>query len=146
MQPISFFAAGIPRGQPRPKAFSRGGHASVYDPATAEGWKSQVAIAAKEHLPSSPIESALTLSLTFYIGRPKSHHRTGKHHGELRADAPKYHTSKPDADNFAKAVMDAMTLLRFWQDDSQVCILRVAKRYANGPTGCVIEIKEAPTS
>ena len=35
--PISFTVLGDPKGQPRPKAFSRGGHAAVYDPGTAEG-------------------------------------------------------------------------------------------------------------
>jgi len=36
---LSFFVAGIPKGQPRVKAFSRGKHAGVYDPGTSDGWK-----------------------------------------------------------------------------------------------------------
>ena len=41
-------APGIPKGQPRPRAFSRNGHARVFDPGTAEGWKSAVAVAAQD--------------------------------------------------------------------------------------------------
>jgi len=36
---FSTFARGAPKGQPRPRAFSREGKASVYDPGTAEGLK-----------------------------------------------------------------------------------------------------------
>ncbi|NCA12937.1 MAG: RusA family crossover junction endodeoxyribonuclease, partial [Proteobacteria bacterium] len=39
-------------------------------------------------------------------------------------------TAKPDADNCAKAVMDALTQLgAFWRDDAQVVELRVWKDY-----------------
>lgn len=142
MQPISFFAEGLPKGQPRPKAFSRGGHASVYDPGTAEGWKGQVAAAAKEYRPESPLKGALSLQLLFVLPRPKGHYRSGKRASELRESAPRWHIAKPDADNFAKAVMDALTILRFWMDDSQVAELHVRKGYANGFTGCQITIAE----
>jgi Holliday junction resolvase RusA-like endonuclease len=138
-----FFAEGTPKGQPRPKAFSRGGIASVYDPGTAEGWKGEVALAAKEHKPEKPLEGPLKLTLNFVIPRPKGHFRTGKRASELREDAPIWHTGKPDADNFAKAVMDALTMLSFWKDDSQVAILEVRKGYGHGLRGCGIEIREA---
>ncbi len=37
---------GEPKGQPRGRAVSIAGHARVYDPKTAEGWKSLIAAAA----------------------------------------------------------------------------------------------------
>jgi Holliday junction resolvase RusA-like endonuclease len=135
---IQFFAQGIPKGQPRPRAFSRGGSARVYDPGTAEGWKSQIAMAAREHVPHAPLSGPVKLRLQFHIPRPKSHLRAN---GELKPTAPYLNTKKPDADNYAKAVMDALTTLRFWQDDAQVAELSVRKAYST-QAGCLIEIAE----
>lgn len=144
IEPIKFFASGAPKGQPRPKAFSRGGIASVYDPATAEGWKSQIAIAARQCIPAAPLPMPLYLHLEFYMPRPGGHYVGGKKDRPIRPSAPGYHTGNPDADNLAKAVMDALTILRMWGDDAQVADLRVRKLYENGSgPGCLITIKEA---
>lgn len=144
MEPIKFFAAGLPKGQPRPKAFARGGIASVYDPATAEGWKSQVAVAAKEHIPAIPLGVSLYLHLEFYMPRPGGHYVGGRKGCTIRQSAPGYHIGRPDADNLAKAVMDAMTVIRFWHDDAQIADLRVRKLYDDGRgPGCLVTIKEA---
>lgn len=144
MPPIQFFAQGTPKGQPRPKAFARGGIASVYDPGTAEGWKGQVALAARPHLPAQPIELPLILHLEFYFPRPKGHYIASKPERGIRDTAPGYQTGKPDADNAAKAVMDALTVLRMWRDDAQVAHLIVRKLYDDGRgPGCIITIREA---
>jgi Holliday junction resolvase RusA-like endonuclease len=143
MQKIEFFVNGTPKGQPRPRAFSRGGHARVYDPGTAEGWKSQIALAWRDYQQAhvghmhSPIAGPLRLSLTFVLPRPKAHYKKT----ELRSDAPLWCEKKPDADNYAKAVMDACTELGVWGDDSQVCALNVKKIYGS-PSGCEIQIGE----
>lgn len=144
MAPIRFFAQGVPKGQPRPKAFARGGIASVYDPGTAEGWKSQVAIAARPFLPATPLSGFLYVRFEFYFPRPKSHYRTGKRAGELREDAPGYCDKKPDVDNAIKACLDALTVLRMWTDDAIVVDVRARKLYEDGRgPGAIIEIKEA---
>ena len=125
MRAIEFMGEGTPKPQPRPRAFSRGGMVRVYDPGTAEGWKNSIAIAAKQHVPAEPMEGALALGLDFIMPRPKAHYlKSG-----LRETAPYWHTKKPDADNLCKAVMDAMTTLGFWRDDSQVCDLKCRKIY-----------------
>ena len=143
MPPIELFVSGIPKGQPRPKAFSRGGIASVYDPGTAEGWKGQIALAIRSFIPSVPIPFPVALQLVVFIPRPKAHFRTGKNSHQLRDDAPKWCPKKPDSDNYAKAVMDAITTLRVWEDDSQVVDLRVRKFYESGRgPGCIISISE----
>lgn len=144
MTTIQFFAAGLPKGQPRPKAFHRKGMAGarVYDPGTAEGWKSQVAEGAKPFVGKEPFSGPLRLVLVFWFPRPKGHLRSGKHALEKRDSAPTFHVSKPDADNLAKAVMDALTVLRIWADDSQICRLVVEKKYAVSQPGCFITISE----
>ena len=56
-----------------------------------------------------------------------------------------YHTHKPDLDNLAKQLKDAMTRLQYWYDDRQVVRLICQKAY--GETGrwevCVREMGEA---
>ena len=139
---ISFFAAGIPKGQPRPRAFARKfGNtysARVYDPGTAEGWKAQVALAAKASLYGVfPLPGPLGVSLAFYMPRPKGHF--GKK--GLKASAPSFPTGKPDVDNLAKAVLDALTQVGMWVDDAQIITLMVSKHYGQ-KTGCQIQIEE----
>ena len=45
-------------------------------------------------------------------------------------------TKKPDADNIAKAILDALNGLAFY-DDAQVVYLQVSKRYSNEPRAVV---------
>ena len=59
----------------------------------------------------------------------------------MKPDAPKAHTKKPDCDNLAKAVLDVLTELKFWDDDSQVTHLTTTKQYGD-KSGCQISIAE----
>ena len=139
--PIQIFVSGAPKGQPRPRAFARGGMVRMYDPATAEGWKGAIADEWRRSVPALvKITTPVSLSLAFLMPRPKSHFNSK---GVLKASAPAYYPRKPDADNLAKAVMDCLTQLGVWEDDDQVVILKVSKHYANGASGCGIHLKEA---
>ena len=138
---FNFTADGLPKGQPRARAFAFGGKARMYDPGTAENWKSCVALAAKPVLPATPLDGPLTLSLAFRFPRPKSHF-TKK---GLRLTAPVYVTAKPDLDNAAKAIMDALTQLGAWKDDAQVATLNVLKVYGDRP-GCDVSIGTLPVT
>ncbi len=141
MNPITFFVAGVPKGQPRVKAYKRGAHAGVYDPGTADGWKLQVSISGKQFVPDAPLTGPLRVDLAFYFPRPKGHFRTGKHAGVMRDTAPMWHTSRPDFDNLAKAVCDQLTVTRFWGGDTQVCDGRILKAYEDGRgPGCQVTI------
>jgi Holliday junction resolvase RusA-like endonuclease len=142
--PIEFFVTGFPKGQPRPRAFARnmgGGKfaARVYDSGTAEGWKAQVAIAAQSQIPITPLECPVFVRMKFFMPRPKYH--SGKN--GLKENAPVWFCAKPDADNLAKAVLDALTQLGLWKDDSQVVRLVIWKDYTKTVPGAEIEIKEA---
>ena len=141
---ISFFVPGQPKGQPRPRAFARRFGATwtarVYDPGTAEGWKSAIAIAAKEHI-QNPHAGPLLVTLEFFLQRPKAHFLRGV----LRENSPHHHTGKPDVDNLAKAVLDALTTIVAWSDDAIISELHVRKRYADeiGNCGCRVCIGHA---
>ena len=136
---VSFFATGIPKGQPRPRAFSRGGRAAVYDPGTAEGWKGQIALAWRDtghqKIADAP---AYLVRLLFRIPRPKSHYNSKQ---QLKPSSPVWFTGKPDADNLAKAVLDALTVLAVWKDDALVAELYISKKYAEENSGCFIHIE-----
>lgn len=142
---ISFFAAGEPKGQPRPRAVMRGNRAGMFDPGTADGFKAAVKLASREvGIAGARIARPVALTVTLYFPRPAHHHRAGDKSRELKPTAPKRHTGKPDADNCAKAVMDALNDFQVWGDDSQVCDLRAAKFYADdsGRVGVEITITE----
>lgn len=132
------FAYGHPKGQPRPRAFNRGGRAAVYDPGTAEGWKGQIALACKA-LEGAQHDGPLHVELSFMMPRPKGHFLTRG----LRPNAPRWFTGKPDADNLAKAVLDALTQIGAWKDDSLVTVLTASKEFGDNP-GCFITIRPLP--
>ena len=139
---IAFSVYGNPKGQPRARAFFRKGHGvRMYDAGTAEGWKGLIAMAARDHIPATPLEGPLAVSITFCFERPKSHYRTGKHAGELRPDAPYWHPCKPDRDNADKAVLDCLTTIGMWKDDCQVCSGTIRKLWGE-PAGMLVKIEE----
>jgi Holliday junction resolvase RusA-like endonuclease len=142
--PLIFFAAGLPKAQPRTKARAFGKFATVYTPKSADDWKMIVRNEARRAWEASgdtsPWEGPLCVNLTFYFPRPKNHFRSN---GELKPNAPKWHTAKPDRDNVTKAHDDSITNLGLWRDDRQVCDGRIQKLYADKTPGCLVEIKEA---
>lgn len=135
---MTFTVTGDPKGQPRPRAFAFRGHARVYDAGTAEGWKSLVAAKLHECWDSIQFTGPVTVELQFHMRRPKGHYGAKG----LRRSAPSvWHTQKPDADNLAKAVLDALTQCGLWADDAQVASLNVQKLWSNcGQPGCRIEV------
>lgn len=126
---------GVPKGQPRPRAFARKMGAKfvarMYDSDVADEWKHVVDVAIAEAVKREGFicndASAFAVSILFIMPRPLSHYRTN---GELKDNAPRTHTQKPDADNLAKLVLDRITRLgKIWRDDSQVTECLVTKRW-----------------
>lgn len=137
MSTVSFWVDGTPKAQPRPRAFARGGRARVYDPGTAEGWKGLVALAARRYRPEDPIVEPVRLRLDFVMPRTKA--LQAKRH----PDGPMPHTKKPDVDNCTKAVMDCLTDIGMWRDDSLVYEVVATKNYAerDGRPGVRVRIE-----
>lgn len=133
---IATWVSGDPKPQPRARAFSRNGRASVYNPSTAEGWKSAVATELKPFVPDVPEDGPMAVRLRFVFARPKTHFTKRG----LRPEAPVYHTAAKDVDNLAKGLMDACTVIGVWRDDGQVARLDVTKTYGEKP-GCMVEIR-----
>jgi Holliday junction resolvase RusA-like endonuclease len=143
VQVAAFNVLGDPKPQPRPRAFSRGGQARVYDPGTAEGWKGAIALAARSHLPVEPLQGPVRVSIELRFRRPRAHYVAGKPERGLRPRAPALHTGKPDRDNCEKALLDCLTQLGMWHDDGQVCGGEVSKIYGDAPGARVVIEQEA---
>lgn len=103
---------------------------STYDPSSKK--KKEFLKQCLPFKPDKPYEQPLRVDMVFYFSRPKSHYRTGKYAHILKDTAPMYHTSRNDADNCAKFVMDALNKV-FWKDDALVSYLSVIKKYDDNP-------------
>jgi Holliday junction resolvase RusA-like endonuclease len=135
---IDFFVAGIPKAQPRVKAFVRGGHAGVYTPDSADAWKQSVRQQAVANAPESLVAHPIRVELDFFLPRPKAHLDK---HGVPKSKSPVWHCKKPDLDNLIKAVTDAITdTQRVWLDDSQIYEITATKTYALYQSGCSVSI------
>lgn len=131
---------GIPKAQPRPRAWARkmGDKvvARMYDAGTAEAWKADVIHAASEHRPASPIDEPVGVDIDFFLPRPKRLLR------KKDPDGPIWATCKPDRDNLEKAVLDAMTTDGWFRDDALVVAGMVRKLYhaKDGYPGARIDV------
>lgn len=144
---IEFFVEGTPKPQPRVRAYTRGKHASVYNPGTAKPWQALIAIAATRHKPAEPLTGPVSVPIDFFMPRPRSHYRTGRYAHLLKPNAPVRHTAGRgryggDRDNLEKVVTDCLTRLGFWKDDGQVCAGEVRKFWADAKPGMRIIIEE----
>lgn len=86
---------------------------------------------------NAPIDSPVRLDITFVLARPKYHYRTN---GQLKPNAPMYHTSTPDRTKLLRCAEDAMNSV-VWRDDSQVCAGTIEKVYGAVP-GAKITVQE----
>ena len=119
---------GIPRPQPRPR-FVRGRVISCAD-ANAKRWIAAVEAKARElRHQDAPLKGGLFVGLdfTFPAGAKRSE-------GEP-------HTSRPDADNLAKLVLDCLMRAGMIGDDAIVSQLLIRKSYGAKP-GVLIYLNE----
>ena len=127
---IEFYVKGNPKGQPRARAVAFAGNARVHNPGTADDWKALVAIEARKYVEGVPLSGPVAIMLSFIFKRPKGHFGTGRNADVLKVGAPEWHTSKPDVDNLAKAVLDVFVDIGLLSDDCIVCHSVVSKKYA----------------
>ena len=119
---------GIPRPQPRPR-FARGRVISCAD-ANAKRWISAVEAKARElRHQDAPLKGGLFVGLAFTFPASK-----GRQEGDP-------HTSRPDADNLAKLVLDCLMRAGLIGDDAIVSSLMIKKSYGADP-GVLIYLAE----
>ncbi len=117
-------------GEPRGKGRPRFGRGRVYTPATTASYERSLAWAAKAVMGSrKPLEGPLRLTVTAFMGIPKSWSRTDRLMALSGMIRP---TGKPDADNFLKIAADSCNAI-LYVDDSQIVTATVSKLYAATP-------------
>lgn len=122
MRPVTFTVLGEPVPQPRPRVSTRGGFARAYVPAKHPVHAYRAAIA--EEAGKAGLEQTdepVEVIVDAVFARPKSHMTTKG----VKATAPSL--PRPDVDNVAKAVLDA--LQDVMGDDTNVRRLIVEKSY-----------------
>ena len=117
---------GDPKPQKRHRSARVGGFIRQYDPSKAD--KGDFLSIIQQQAPKTPLDVPLRMELGLFFSRPKSHYGTGSKSTVLKANAPIWHTSKPDFDNVAKFICDAMNGV-FFKDDSYVVDIIIKKQY-----------------
>ena len=132
MLPVTFTIDGKPYGQPRPRAVRRGNGVAFYDPKAAVEFKRRVRAAyldaAGEHEPA-PRDVAVCVRIVAVFKPPAKLCKADRE--RLILDAAPC-TMKPDCDNIAKAILDALTELAY-EDDAQVTYCLASKEYGAEP-------------
>ena len=79
------------------------------------------------HRPERPMVGPLALTVDWFF-------LTGSHKdGEWRS-------TRPDTDNLQKLLKDCMTRAGFWNDDAQVCVEMISKRWVRHKPGIGIKV------
>ena len=132
---IRFEILGQPIAKARPRV-TRTGHA--YTPSKTVNYEALVKYTYQSLYPHrEPILGLIEASITAVFPIPKSYSK--KKTNELLA-GPSNYDKKPDCDNLAKIVLDALNGIAY-KDDSQVTMLHICKEYGTQPK-VVIELKE----
>lgn len=137
----------IPQGSMR---LVQGGRRMIHNKqAELMSWRAQVAnhaIAEIIHTERRqqgvwPATGPCGLVVTFHLPRPKSHYRQGRFANLLREVAPREHQVKPDLDKLVRAICDALVSACAVVDDSQICVLRAAKKWTTEDPYCSIQLE-----
>jgi Holliday junction resolvase RusA-like endonuclease len=133
-----FRVPAVPVAQPRQRLAVRGCHAVNYTPSKhpVQDFKASVRMAA-EGARVAPLDGPVLLTMEFVMPRPKSMV------WKKRPMPRERHDKKPDWDNLAKSVCDALKGLA-WRDDSQVSDAVVRKRIAAGDEAPHVVIAVGP--
>lgn len=127
-----FVVYGEPQGKARPRVTRHG----TYTPEKTVNYEKSIKnafLSAGGRRTGSPVK----VSITAYYKIPKSASKAKTTSMESGDILP---TKRPDLDNIAKCVCDALNKVAY-KDDAQVCNLNVEKRYSKEPC-IIVSIKE----
>jgi len=140
---LEFTVYGKPAQMGSKKAFVRGGRAIITDDNSdkRKQWANAVASEAAEMMAGAAvITDPVSLQVTFFFGRPKSHFGTGRNASQLKQSAPSRHAQTPDLDKLIRCLGDALTGI-VYRDDSQIVSLTADRRWTEGQERCEMVIK-----
>lgn len=135
---VRFWVPGTPQGKGRARVSVRGGHARSYTPARTRVYESAIADAARAagiDLAPPGVPLAVTVDAWFSIPRSWPRRRA-----KDALSSGGWVLSRPDVDNVAKSVLDALLGI-LYADDAQVSLLVASKRYcAEGEPGVHVHV------
>lgn len=118
-----------PRPKERPRATVIGGHARIYTPKTTEDYEKKIRAAWTKANGSDPITGPVLVRIHVGMPIPKS---TPKGNKALMLNRQLRPVTKPDIDNLAKSILDAINGIAY-KDDNQIVDLLARKYYAEVP-------------
>ncbi|WP_165072931.1 MULTISPECIES: RusA family crossover junction endodeoxyribonuclease [unclassified Desulfovibrio] len=138
---IAFTLSCIPTAQQRARHGVVNGHSMTYKSGSQRAAERTLDALLAPHAPEVPMSGAVVLEFRAVFPPPQSVSKKARA-AMLRGQIQ--HVKKPDLDNLAKQLKDAMSRLQFWGDDRQVIRMVSEKRY--GAVGhwevCVREVME----
>ena len=135
---IAFTVPGQPIGKGRPRIGKVGQHARMFTPAKTVNYEGLIAHSAQAAMHGAPlVEGPVSVALSIDCQIPASW--SGKKQ-RMALAGEVMPTTKPDADNVAKILCDAINGV-VWKDDVQVVELTLKKRYSVVP-GVAVRIVE----
>src|SRR5262245_45911803 len=137
-EPLQFFVAGRPRAQGSKRHV--GGGRMIESSADLPAWRELVAARAREEADGRLFATATRVRAVFWFPPLRSHYGTGRNAGTLKASAPHWKETKPDADKLVRALLDGLVIGGVLRDDALVARLEVEKRY--GDVGVLVELSE----
>ena len=126
---IKFTVPGVPCAKGRPKFATRGRFVQAYTPEKTVNYENLVKLSFMQQCGGQKLTGAIAAEILAFMPIPKSGSKKKKaamEGGLVR------HTRKPDADNLAKSILDALNRIAF-DDDGQIVELTVKKFYAEEP-------------
>lgn len=135
---IEFFVPGVPAPGGSKKAFVIGGRARITDDCKRNApWRQSVVVFAQQAYQGEPLTGPLRVSIVFVMPRLKGHYGSGKNVGQLKANAPVWHTVKPDATKLMRSTEDALTGI-LWRDDATIVQPHPTKMYGDRPGAYIV--------
>jgi Holliday junction resolvase RusA-like endonuclease len=147
MSTVTFYVPGIPApgGSKRGFALKKGGQYTGRVVITEDAgqrnkdWRQACVVTAQGQSGAQLLRGPMKVDFAFIMPRLKSHFHTSKAKlGQLREDAPAWHTVKPDRTKLTRSTEDALKGI-IWADDAQIVDGRTTKAYGDRP-GCLISI------
>lgn len=105
------------------------GKPAFYEPAELKAARAKLMAHLGQYKPERPLKGAVYLEVSWLFPCGNAH------------EPGEYRITKPDTDNLQKLLKDCMTAVGFWQDDAQVAVELIQKRWNDVP-GIYIAAKE----
>jgi len=139
---LVFYIEGVPIAKGRPKFARRGKFVTTYTPKKTKAYEEDVKTAALEYLERNfkifnILRTPISVTIDIALGVPKSY---SKKRREACLSGEERPLKKPDIDNVAKCITDALNGV-LYIDDCQIVRLSITKRYDVVPHAVVL-IKE----